>query len=89
MPTIHLLVKGKVQGVFFRASAKEKAVHLGISGWVRNTGEGHVEVLATGNEEQLAAFIDWCRKGPDKARVTDVDITEKPLEMIIGFRIIR
>ena len=72
MPTIHLLIKGKVQGVFYRASAKKKAEELGVTGWVKNTTEGHVELVATGSVETLEAFTEWCRKGPQKALVTDL-----------------
>ena len=50
MPTIHILVKGKVQGVFYRATAKEMADRYGITGWVRNTEEGNVELMASGKE---------------------------------------
>lgn len=53
MPTFHLLIKGKVQGIFYRASAKETADKTGITGWVKNTPEGDVEAVATGTEEQL------------------------------------
>jgi acylphosphatase len=76
METVRLLIKGKVQGVFYRASARDRAVELGIKGWVKNTPEGNVEVVATGEKESLEKFIDWCRKGPSKALVVDVVITK-------------
>jgi acylphosphatase len=76
METVRLLIKGKVQGVFYRASARDRAVELGIKGWVKNTPEGNVEVVATGEKENLEKFIDWCRKGPSKALVVDVVITK-------------
>jgi acylphosphatase len=76
METVRLLIKGKVQGVFYRASARDRAVELGIKGWVKNTPEGNVEVVATGEKENLEKFIDWCRKGPPKALVIDVVITK-------------
>lgn len=72
MTTIHLLIKGEVQGVYFRASAKEQADRLGVSGWVRNTPEGNVEIVASGKEAALQQFIAWCRRGPARANVTDV-----------------
>jgi acylphosphatase len=72
MPTVHLLVKGRVQGVSFRASAKEEADQLSITGWVRNTPEGHVEITATGNDAALKAFTTWCRRGPAHAHVTEL-----------------
>jgi acylphosphatase len=75
MPTVNLLIKGKVQGVYYRVAAKEQADELGIRGWVRYISEGRVEAMATGTEEQLKQFIAWCRKGPEKAEVGDVIVT--------------
>lgn len=89
MPTYHLIVKGKVQGVFYRASAREVADSMGITGWVKNTEEGYVEILASGDENQLQQFINWCRKGPSQAIVTDVQVTEKPEVSFDRFRIDR
>lgn len=77
MPTYHLLIKGKVQGVFYRASAKEAADKKGVTGWVRNTPEGDVEAVVSGTEEQLKQFISWCKKGPSWAKVTDVITTQQ------------
>lgn len=89
MPTVHLLIKGKVQGVFFRATAKEKADGLGLTGWVQNTEEGHVEAMATGTENQLNEFIAWCRQGPPRARVADVISNQKPEEHFDRFTVRR
>lgn len=89
MQTVHLLVKGKVQGVFYRATAQEKAEQYGLKGWVRNTADGEVEMMVTGESENLDQFIGWCRNGPDRARVADVIITEKEVEHFPGFRVIR
>ena len=82
MKQARLLIEGKVQGVFFRASAKEEAERLGVSGFARNKTDGGVEILAQGEEETLNRFIDWCKKGPSSAKVEKVDarrenITEK------------
>jgi acylphosphatase len=89
MATVHLLVKGKVQGVFYRASAKETADKLGIAGWVRNTREGDVEIRACGNPGNIEAFIAWCKKGPPKAAVTGVIVTSMKEEKFTAFEIIR
>ncbi len=78
MPTFHLLITGKVQGVFYRASAKEKALMLGISGWIKNTKEGAVEAIITGSQENIETFIDWCKQGPRHAIVENVIV--KPSE---------
>jgi acylphosphatase len=89
MPTIHLTIKGKVQGVFFRASAKDKADEIGVRGWVKNTDDGNVEAMVNGNKEQLQKFIEWCKTGPPRAVVTDIAITYKEEEIFDGFRVFR
>ena len=75
MSTVNLLIKGKVQGVYYRLNAKEEANQLGVTGWIKYLSEGRVEIMATGNETQLQQFIAWCHKGPEKAEVTNVIIT--------------
>jgi acylphosphatase len=70
----HILVKGKVQGVFFRKETRLAAEKFGITGWVRNTGDGNVEIFAQSNEDAIKQFIDWCRQGPPKADVKDVEV---------------
>ena len=89
MPTVHLMIKGKVQGVFFRATAREKANDLGLTGWIRNTPEGWVELMATGDDVLLQSFIDWCHQGPPKAVVTQVQVKEVPETAFEGFRIMK
>ncbi len=89
MKTIRLTIKGKVQGVFYRATAKEIADDLGIRGWVRNLPDDDVEITATAIEEQLQKFIDWCKQGPPKARVDNVIVDELNSEEFSDFRIIR
>lgn len=73
---IHCLVAGRVQGVFFRASAREVAEELGLTGWVRNLPDGRVEVVAVGDAQALARFRDWLRQGPERAVVTSVQCQE-------------
>ena len=70
--TISIIVRGKVQGVFYRQSTKEKANELNVTGTVRNLPDGSVYILATGDSEQLNALVEWCWQGPRRARVTDV-----------------
>ena len=60
----HLIISGKVQGVWFRASTKQKAEQLGIAGWVKNTDNGRVEALIEGDEKQIQDMIKWCHQGP-------------------------
>lgn len=89
MPTVHLTIKGKVQGVFFRATAKEVAGEIGVKGWVKNTEEGDVEAVASGSEEQLQQFIKWCQKGPSKAVVTTVQVERIEEKEFEAFKVIR
>lgn len=72
MPTMSILITGIVQGVFYRATAKKEAKLLGITGWIRNTSEGNVEAIVTGEPSQLQKFKEWCNKGPDNAKVESV-----------------
>jgi len=69
MKRILMRISGKVQGVFFRASTKNEADRLGITGIVRNEPDGSVFIDAEGPEENLSNFTDWCRQGPPHARV--------------------
>ena len=87
--TISIIIAGKVQGVYFRQSAKEKALELGLSGQAKNLSNGKVQILASGTREQLAAFTDWCKTGPPRAVVTGVEITELPLQQFDHFTIVR
>ena len=89
MATFHLLIKGKVQGVFYRATARELADELGVSGWIKNTKEGDVEAIVSGDGEAIKKFIEWCRQGPSRAVVTEVIATEKEHESFDGFCVIR
>ena len=73
-----IVVKGTVQGVFFRASTKEKACELGLRGFVRNRVEGTVEVVAEGHMAQLQKLADWCHIGPDHSIVDRVQINWLP-----------
>src|SRR5690606_38381965 len=70
---LHLLVRGRVQGVFFRASAQREARRLGLVGWVRNRSDGTVEILAEGEEVSIRELYGWAQKGPSAARVDRVE----------------
>lgn len=71
---VHLVIHGKVQGVFYRASARERAEEFGLVGWVRNNRDGSVEVVAEGEKEDLREFIAWCHRGPSHSIVRDVSV---------------
>ncbi len=75
---VHLWISGRVQGVFFRASARDEARRLGLRGWVRNLPDGRVEAVAEGSSEGVDAFVAWCHSGPPMARVDHVEVVEEP-----------
>lgn len=74
---IHVWVSGRVQGVFFRAKARDRAASFELTGWVRNLRDGRVEILAEGGAEAIARFLDWCRSGPPLARVDECRVIEE------------
>jgi acylphosphatase len=81
-----LRITGLVQGVYYRASAHEQAQRLGLTGWVRNTGDAAVLLEAQGAPERLEALVTWCRTGPPAARVHDVEVSWiEPHEHDVGF----
>jgi acylphosphatase len=82
-------VSGKVQGVFFRASTKDKADELGVSGFVRNERNGSVYIEASGEEDQLNQFVAWCKHGPRAARVEKCDVKDIAVLNFVGFEIRR
>ena len=89
LKTVSIIVTGKVQGVWYRQSAKEKATELGVTGNVRNQPDGSVAIIATGLANQLDQFIEWCRQGPPRALVTNVEVKELPLRSYDRFVIER
>ena len=72
---IHLLISGKVQGVFFRQALKVIAKKNNVSGWVRNLKDRHVEAVLEGNIESVNLVIEWSRMGPANSRVDDVEVS--------------
>jgi acylphosphatase len=81
----HLVVHGRVQGVFFRDSTREKAENEGVVGWARNLDDGSVEVVLEGEPEAVENVVHYCRLGPVRAEVTSVEVTEEPPEGLVGF----
>lgn len=69
---IYVLVRGRVQGVFYRQSTKAEALKLGLCGFVRNLADGRVEALACGEAEKVQSLIDFCRMGPPRAQVDEL-----------------
>ncbi len=89
METFHLIISGKVQGVFFRETSRKVAEQLHIKGWIKNTFDGKVEALITGEEKEVNEFVNWCRQGPDRASVEEVKISKKQIVFFEKFEVIR
>ena len=78
-PRAHVIISGKVQGVFYRASTRDKAVRIGVTGWVKNLPGGNVEAVFQGEKNKVMQMIEWCKKGPAYSKVDDVSVTwEEP-----------
>jgi acylphosphatase len=84
-----IIVKGEVQGVYFRASTKEKADEFGVKGEVRNLSDGSVEVIAFGDEAAVGKLVEWCKVGPRLAEVEEVIVNDLPERAFEGFTIVR
>jgi len=70
----HVVIEGRVQGVFFRHHTHKKALDLGVKGWVKNCWNGSVEAVFEGEKERVDRIIQWCYRGPSEARVTRVHL---------------
>ena len=81
----HLIVHGRVQGVWYRGWTVDQAEALGIDGWVRNRSDGSVEILASGSDAAVEALIRRCHDGPQAARVARIEVTESDEAPPIGF----
>ncbi|MDY6768652.1 MAG: acylphosphatase [Candidatus Nanohaloarchaea archaeon] len=89
MQRAHVHVSGKVQGVFFRATTRDKARELGVNGWVRNLPDGRVEAVFEGEQEKVEKMLQFCHEGPDAARVENVEVEDEEPEGIDGFEVRR
>ena len=78
--SVHLIVTGRVQGVYFRANAQKQAIALGLTGYVRNLESGEVEIVCTGERLQVDSLIKWCHKGPLLAKVIRVKVSHISLD---------
>jgi acylphosphatase len=87
MRRVRVLVSGRVQGVFFRASCAERAGDLGLSGWIRNVSGGDVEAVFEGTDTAVEEIVRWCHEGPPLARVDRVDVAEETPAGGSGFRV--
>jgi acylphosphatase len=86
---VRVRIHGRVQGVFFRAEARSRAESLGIAGWVRNAPDGGVEALLEGEPDRVDSMVEWCRRGPSGAHVTEVEVFEEEAgQAERGFRVL-
>ena len=85
----NITIQGKVQGVWYRASAQLAARQLGLVGFVKNLPDGSVYAAAEGTENALLDFVAWCHRGPELAKVADVQVTEGPVQGFADFGIQR
>jgi acylphosphatase len=74
---IHLRIRGKVQGVFYRQSARELSKLLGLFGWIKNNLDGTVETVAIGEDQAIDRFLDWCKIGPNRSIVEEVVVISR------------
>ena len=89
MKRVRVRIHGRVQGVFFRAEARSRAESLGIAGWVRNAPDGNVEALLEGEPDRVDSMVEWCRRGPSGAQVTEVEVFEEEAgQAERGFRVL-
>ena len=80
----HVVVHGYVQGVWFRASTKDAADRLGVTGWVRNLPDGSVEAVFEGAAKKVEEIVGWCHRGPAGAKVDNVEIQWEPYKKEFG-----
>lgn len=82
-----ILARGDVQGVFFRDSTRSEAEAAGVAGWVRNVGDGSVEAVFEGEPGAVERMVEACRRGPGRAEVSSLDVTEEEPEGLEGFEV--
>jgi acylphosphatase len=90
MKTVHVMIHGRVQGVWFRATTKKHATKLGLVGWVRNTDDGRVEAVFQGENAVVDEMIEWCHQGSPLSRVEyvdtkDIDVDESLTDFIVRY----
>jgi acylphosphatase len=84
---VRVRIRGRVQGVFFRAEARARAESLGVAGWIRNADDGSVEAVLEGADEQIESLLEWCRRGPAGALVEEVEAVREEPAGEIGFQV--
>ncbi|MGH2837096.1 MAG: acylphosphatase [Thermoleophilaceae bacterium] len=82
-----MIAHGRVQGVFFRDSTRQRAEAASIAGWVANRPDGAVEAVFEGDEDEVERLVDWMREGPRSASVSRTDVNEEEPEGLSGFHV--
>jgi acylphosphatase len=82
-----VVVSGRVQGVFFRDTARRRAESAGVAGWIGNRSDGAVEAVFEGEAEAVGQLVEFCRRGPSRAEVASVEVSEEEPEGLSGFRV--
>jgi acylphosphatase len=82
-----VVVSGRVQGVFFRDTARQRAEAAGVAGWIRNTPDGTVEAVFEGDPEAVDEMVEFARRGPSRAEVANVQVEEEEPEGLSGFEV--
>lgn len=85
MRCLHLIISGRVQGVWFRESMRQEALSVGATGWVRNLPDGRVEAMVCGNEITLESMLKWARRGSPLAQVAGIEMSEAPSKPYSSF----
>ncbi len=83
-----VLVRGRVQGVFFRDTCRREARARRIAGWVTNTDDGAVEAVFEGDADAVQELVDWARRGPSQAEVRSIEVHEEPVRGELGFKVV-
>jgi acylphosphatase len=84
---VQVIISGRVQGVFFRHTAAAEAGRLALAGWIKNRRDGKVEAEVEGTAEAVEAFLAFCRKGPERARVDELLLSDRQTRDEVGFRV--
>lgn len=89
MKHLNIIIRGKVQGVFFRATTKAVADQLGVKGFVKNRKDGSVYIEAEGDNFSIDSMLEWCHEGPQKAIVEKVEVAEGELKNYANFEVVK
>ncbi len=87
MTAVRVVVHGEVQGVFFRDECRQEAQAAGVAGWVRNDSAGTVEAVFEGGADAVDRMVQWCKSGPEQARVEHVEVADQEESGLSGYEV--